>query len=119
MIGPHKECMTQLPGTARPHLHIVGAPKTAVASVPKPFVVPMSELLTPEFIFRHTRFATAEDMIRASGYRIESAADFDAVANDGWNDFIRAESRYSSWKAMTRVASGEWMWRRLGYAVDA
>lgn len=113
-----KESMNRLPGQARRHPHLAGSIGGSTALGKEPFVVPMSELLTPEFVSRNTRFANADEMIRASGLRIESAGDFDALPNDEWNDFIRSESHYTSWKAMTRVASGEWMWRRLGYEGD-
>ena len=119
MAELQKEIVNRLPGMANKHPHMAGSKSGSTAWRNEQFVVPMSELLTPEFVSRNTRFANADEMIWASGLRIESAGDFDALPNDEWNDFIRSESHYTSWKAMTRVASGEWTWRRLGYEVDA
>jgi hypothetical protein len=76
--------------------------------------VPISELLTPAFVLKQTRFANADEMFNASGFKIETEQDFAAIPDDKWDEFIRAVSSFSDWQAMLRAASKEWAAKKLG-----
>lgn len=76
--------------------------------------VSVTALLTPEFLSSCSRFASADEMFAASGFRIESAEDFNAIPDAEWDGFISSNTSYSDWKRMLQVASGEWAKRQLG-----
>jgi hypothetical protein len=76
--------------------------------------IPLDELLTPAFVSKHTRFASAEDLFEASGFRIESQEDFAAIPDDKWDEFIRSVSPFSDWHAMLEAAVGPWTAKKLG-----
>jgi hypothetical protein len=76
--------------------------------------VPLTELLDPTFVSKHTRFATAEEMFEASGFKIESEEDFAAIPDDKWDEFIRSVSSFSNWRAMLKQAAAEWTGKKLG-----
>ncbi|HEX3684997.1 MAG TPA: hypothetical protein VHU83_20855 [Bryobacteraceae bacterium] len=76
--------------------------------------VPVTELLTPEFLSSCSRFASADEMFEASGFQIESAEDFKAIPDAEWNAFISSNTSCPNWETMLAEASGEWAKRQLG-----
>lgn len=76
--------------------------------------VPVTEILTSVFLARHTPFGSTAEMYEASGFKIETKEDFEAVPDDEWDAFIRAVSTFDGWQAMLGAASKEWAARQLG-----
>lgn len=77
--------------------------------------VPITELLSPEFVSSHTRFANAEEMFDASGFKVESQEDFAAIPDVEWNEFIRSISSFSDWQTMLGEAGATWAAKKLGF----
>jgi hypothetical protein len=77
--------------------------------------IPIKELLSPEFVSKHTKFATVEDMFNASGFKIENQEDFSAIPDDKWDDFIHSTSSFENWKAMLDQAAKDWTVKKLGF----
>jgi hypothetical protein len=75
--------------------------------------VSFAELFTPAFMRRHTRFATMEALVEASGYKVESAEDFAAIPDAEWDDSIATNSSFRNWADMRQQAGSEWMKRRM------
>jgi|SRR6266851_1893690 len=75
--------------------------------------VPMSQLLTSEFMPLNTDFESVESMFRASGYKIESQADLAAIPDEPWDAFVRSRTRFGSWREMLAAATREYAERRL------
>ncbi len=75
--------------------------------------VPAGELLSPDFMHRHTRFTTFEAMVTASGFKVESSEDFAAIPNAEWDAFIRAATPFAGWDEMLGAAGQEWAARKL------
>lgn len=76
--------------------------------------VPVSELLTDDFIAKHTSFASTDAMFEASGFKIETQEDFAAIPDDEWDTFIRSVSSFDDWQSMLGAAGQEWAVRKLG-----
>lgn len=76
--------------------------------------VPVTELLTPAFLCRRSRFQSVDEMFSASSFKIESTEDFDAIPGAAWDEFIRTNTSFASWSAMLGEASAEWASRKLG-----
>ncbi|MBX3628113.1 MAG: hypothetical protein KF892_24095 [Rhizobacter sp.] len=76
--------------------------------------VSMTDLLTPDFVAKHTRFANADEMFGASGFKIESQEDFAAIPDEKWDEFIRSASSFSSWQEMLGKAGELWAIKQLG-----
>jgi len=73
----------------------------------------LGDLLTPNFISRHSRFAAEDEMFEASGFVIQSAEDFAAIPDENWDRFIRENTVFDSWVAMLQAAQFEWCIRHL------
>lgn len=76
--------------------------------------VPISELLTPGFLAGCSRFASADQMFQASGFKIESADDFKAIPDAEWDMFIKNNTSFGSWQEMLQAAGAEWTRKQLG-----
>ncbi len=77
--------------------------------------IPLAELLTPSFLSKHTRFSSADDLLRASGFKVHNQQDLMAIPADRWDEFIRSVSHFENWKAMLGEATKEWTARKLGF----
>lgn len=77
--------------------------------------IPMSEVLTSDFISRSTKFSSLEDLLEASGFKIESQDDFAAIPVDDLDRFIRSNSLFDSWNALLSAAGSEWAKKKLGF----
>lgn len=75
--------------------------------------VPVTELLTPAFVSKHTRFSSADELFEKSGFKIEGPEDFAAIPDAEWDNYIRSISSFSGWKAMLSEATGAWTKKRL------
>jgi hypothetical protein len=75
--------------------------------------VPISQLLTSEFMLLNTDFESVESMIAASGYKIENQEDLAAIGDEPWDAFVRSRTRFDSWKEMLTAAATAHVSRRL------
>lgn len=80
--------------------------------------VPLSELLTPEFLAKHTHFASEDQLFEASGFKVETAEDFERIPDDEWDAFISESTPFSTWTEMLSTAATEWTKKKLGLTVD-
>jgi hypothetical protein len=81
--------------------------------------VPISELLTPDFLLQCSRFHSLDEMFEASCFKTESEADFAAIPDAAWDEFIRANTSFANWEAMQGEAASAWAARRLSGAAAA
>lgn len=75
--------------------------------------VHLGDLVTPEFLSRHSRFSAEDEMFEASGFTIQSAEDFAAIPDDAWDEFIALNTTFSSWHELLATAQSEWLRRQL------
>ena len=76
--------------------------------------VSVTDVLTPAFVSKHTRFADADQLFAASGFSANSQAEFEAIPEDELDTFIRSESSFGSWKEMLSAAGAAWAKAKLG-----
>jgi hypothetical protein len=87
--------------------------KDRVESLSGEHSVPIFELLSPSFLAGCTLFNSAEELFTKSGFKVESQADFDAIPNEAWDEFIHENTSFSSWKEMLDAAGAAWVNERL------
>jgi hypothetical protein len=76
--------------------------------------VPLSELLTGEFLKTCSRFSSVTEMFNASGFVITNAEDFKAVPDEQWDEFIRQKTTFPSWNELLSAAAKDWTKDQLG-----
>src|SRR5438132_9786007 len=72
--------------------------------------VPLAEMMNDQFISRHSRFASLNEMITASGLTIDCQADFQT---DEWNLFVSQHSHFQTWHDMEQQAVKQWLQKQL------
>ncbi len=77
--------------------------------------VEFSELFSDDFMRRFTDFGTLDQMFAASGFKVESTADFERISADKWDAFVIKKTRCPSWEEMKAQAGSEWASRKVGF----
>ena len=77
--------------------------------------VPISELLTPGFVRKHSRFSSADELFTASGFKVESQEDFEKIPDLEWDAFISNSTTFRSWKEMLNAAGADYAKKQLGF----
>ena len=77
--------------------------------------VSLNDLFHDEFILRNTDFDSIEAMVQASGFKVETSEDFEAIPDEQWDIFVRERTRFTSWEEMKGAAVQEWAARQLGF----
>lgn len=72
--------------------------------------VPIADLLTDDFMRRHTDFQTSKEMIDASG--IQSSEE---VGSEQWRSFVAAHTALGGWDELVQAAHVEWAKREMGF----
>lgn len=76
--------------------------------------VALSDVLTDAFIQNSSSFDSLDDLIKASGFTVESQADFEAIPDDEWDDFISKNTNFDSWQEMINSAGAIYARSKLG-----
>lgn len=77
--------------------------------------VSFAELFPQQFIQKHTAFDSFEGLVDASGFKVESQADFVSIPDEEWDAFIKARTDFADWKEMLNTAGQEYMVRKMGF----
>ena len=75
--------------------------------------IPLPELLTPQFLQKHTQVAPHSELMEKSGFKVESADDFKAIPDDEWDAYIRSISSFKNWQSMLSEAGKAWAMKKL------
>jgi len=76
--------------------------------------LPLSELLTDDFISGHTKFTTLSVMLEESGFKVDTPEDFAAIPVEERDRYINVVSDCENWQEMLGEASKEWSITKLG-----
>ena len=76
--------------------------------------VPLSELLNDRFIAEHSSFASFDELLAASPFKVETKEDFEAIPDAEWNAYIAANTSFESWEEMQHQAAGEYLAKQIG-----
>ncbi|MCL4844915.1 MAG: hypothetical protein KJ066_00125 [Acidobacteria bacterium] len=78
------------------------------------YKVAFADLMPTDFVRRFTDFLTLDEMMQASGYKIESSEDFEKIPSEEWDIFIQQNTLFGSWEEMRGKAVAEWAASKLG-----
>ena len=76
--------------------------------------VPLSEVLTDEFVQKNSPFDSLDNLIKASGYTVESQEDLEAIPDEEWDRFISENTDFDSWQEMIDSAGAIYAKNKLG-----
>jgi hypothetical protein len=76
--------------------------------------VPLSKLLNDDFIAEHSSFASFDELLAASPFKVETKEDFEAIPDAEWNTYIAANTSFESWEEMQHQAAGKYLIKQIG-----
>jgi hypothetical protein len=76
--------------------------------------VPLSELLNNGFIAEHSSFASFDELLAASPFKVATKEDFEAIPDAEWDTYITANTSFGSWEEMQRKAASEYLVKQIG-----
>lgn len=77
--------------------------------------VSLTDVLTPEFVAQHTKFADASELFEASGFDMSSQSALEALPERELDKFISSVSPFGTWREMINAAGTAWAKRKLGF----
>jgi len=75
--------------------------------------IKLTELMSPSFISSCSKFESIEALFDASGFTVESPADFTAIPDEEWEEFIVGNTSFSSWIVMQHKAMEDYIKKLL------
>lgn len=76
-------------------------------------LVPIGDLLTPEFMRRNTPFSSVDEMFESGGFEVSGQEDFDEIRPE-LDAFVARETRFTDWEDMLEAALIPWTKSQLG-----
>lgn len=75
--------------------------------------IKLPELMNNSFISQCSQFSSLDELIDASGFKVESKEDFEAIPDKEWDDFIKKNTSYENWQEMQKAAGSEYAKEQL------
>ena len=75
--------------------------------------IPIKDILTDEFISKHTRYASADEWFAQSPFEIQSQDDFEAIPDAEWDAYVRRTTSFKSWQEMLEKAGAGFVEKKL------
>ena len=66
--------------------------------------VSFSDIFTETFLSENSAFTNFDKLIEASGFKVESQEDFEAIPDHEWDEFILENTNFENWQEMLDVA---------------
>lgn len=66
--------------------------------------ISLDALMNPSFISSCSQYSSFEELVEASGFKVESKEDFAAIPDQEWEQFIQTNTSYESWIEMQQAA---------------
>jgi hypothetical protein len=76
--------------------------------------VPLSDLLNDDFISEHSSFASFNELLAKSPFKVETKEDFEAIPDAKWDSYIAANTSFESWEEMQHQAATKYLAKQLG-----
>lgn len=71
--------------------------------------VPLSELITSEFMRLHTEFSSLDEMFASGGFTVNSQADFEAIPAEAFDTLVRERTRFQNWNEILTRATHDYL----------
>ncbi len=71
-------------------------------------MVSFNDLFTSSFMTLHTQFSGFKELLDAGSYNVNSLADFNAILNSEFDEFINSKTNFKSWEEMQSTAVAEY-----------
>lgn len=77
--------------------------------------VPLTELLSEEFISEHTSLSNLEEFFENGEFKFKTREEFDAIPQAQLDEYVRSVSNFEDWEEMLGSATKEYISKKLGF----
>jgi hypothetical protein len=77
--------------------------------------ISLGQLFSTEFMQNHTKFASFDELISNSGFKIESEEDISSIPKSDLNKYISDNTNFNTWEDMLNQAGKEYAINLLNY----
>lgn len=77
--------------------------------------VSFDELFNSDFMDKHTKFQSFEELLKGGGFVVNSPEDFAAISDDEFDKHISKTTDFDSWGDMQSRAAEEYYVRKMGF----
>lgn len=71
-------------------------------------IIPFVKIFTPSFLASCSNFTSVEELFSASGFKVNTQEDLEAIPDVEWNSFISDNTSYQNWAEMLNAAVNQW-----------
>jgi hypothetical protein len=75
---------------------------------------PLSEVLSPAFLAKNTKFTSLEQLFESGGFKVDSKEDLEAIPDEQMDAHVRANSDFPDWNSLLQAAGKEWAVKKMG-----
>lgn len=76
--------------------------------------VSFGELFTDAFMKKYSNFLSFEEFLQSSGFKVETAEDFEAIPDDEFDKYVKENTKFTCWQDMLHKATSEYALTQLG-----
>lgn len=80
-------------------------------------VVSLTEMLSNEFIRKHTKFNSVDDFLNKSGFNFESQIEFDKIPENDLDRYAKVNTSFHTWQQMLDKAGTLWAEKMLNDSI--
>ncbi len=77
--------------------------------------VPLSDLLNPAFMRKHTQYSSVDSFLEAGGFHAKTGEELKAIPEKDLDLYITRNTRFKSWADMINDATDEYISKHLGF----
>lgn len=88
-----------------------------IEKISGPQNVSFNDLFPHDFMSKHTQFASINEMVTKSPFKVESEEDFKNIPDEAWDVYVRENTSFKSWAEMQSKAAEEYFGKKVQKAI--
>lgn len=77
--------------------------------------ISFEELFPTSFMRKYTSFSSMDELLDASGFKVESQEDFEAIPENEFDKHIATNTKFKNWEDMLGEATSQYAAKKLGF----
>jgi len=88
-----------------------------IEKISGPQNVTLNDLFPGEFMSKHTRFSSIDEMVKKSPFKVESEEDFKNIPDEAWDDYVSKNTPFKGWAEMQSKAAEKYFGKKVQKAM--
>jgi hypothetical protein len=88
-----------------------------IEKISGPQNVSFNDLFPPSFMIKHTKYASIDEMVTKSQFKVENEEDFRNIPDEAWDVYVRENTPFKTWAEMMSKAGEEYVGKKVQKAI--